>query len=142
MINQGTGDIRFTIILQLFSIYFFFSITLLSHFFHTFFHPRHLPTPTPTPTTHALYPRPTTHDPRHLATLVIFWGLISIATLRLRCHDLIYRCLGANSNLFRNTINRTHSYMYFKALFLNEIAAATAMKGCAFTGVAIVHGVT
>ena len=57
------------------------------------------------------------------------------------CHDLIYRCLGANSNLFRNTINRTHSYMYFKALFLNEIAAATAMKGCAFTGVAIVHGV-
>ena len=31
--NQGVGDIRFTNILQLFSIYFFFSITLLYHFF-------------------------------------------------------------------------------------------------------------
>ena len=114
-INQGIGDIRFTNILKLFSIYFFFSITLLSHFFYTFFHPRHLPTPTPTPTptTHALYPRPTTHDPRHLATLVTFWGLISIATLRLRCHDLIYRCLCANPTLFWNKINRMHSYMYF-----------------------------
>ena len=27
------------------------------------------PHPRPTPTTHDLYPRPTTHDPRHLATL-------------------------------------------------------------------------
>ena len=139
MINQGIGDIRFTIILQLFSIYFFFSITLLSHFFHTFFHPRHLPTPTPTPTTHALYPRPTTNDPRHLATLVIFWGLISIATLRLRCHDLIYRCLCANPTLFWNTINRMHSYMYFWVLFLNKRAAASSIKGCAFAGIAIVQ---
>ena len=72
--NQGVGDIRFTNILQLFSIYFFFSITLLYHFFLYFFYLRHLPTPTPTPTptTHDLYPRPlpTTHDPRHLATLL------------------------------------------------------------------------
>ena len=138
-INQGIGDIRFTNILQLFSLYFFFSITLLSHFFYTFFHPRHLPTPTPTPTTHALYPRPTTNDPRHLATLVIFWGLISIATLRLRCHDLIYRCLCANPNLSWNTINRTHSYMYFWALFLNKRVAASSSKGCAFAGIAIVQ---
>ena len=67
-INQGVEDIRFTNILQLFSIYFFFSITLLYHFFLYFFYPRHLPTPT----THDLYPRPlpTTHDPGHLATLL------------------------------------------------------------------------
>ena len=71
--NQGVGDIRFTNILQLFSIYFFYSITLLYHFFLYFFYPRHLPTPTPTthdhyprllptptPTTHNHYPRPTT----------------------------------------------------------------------------------
>ena len=56
--NQGVGDIRFTNILQLFSIYFFFSITLLYHFFLYFFYPRHLPTPTHT--THTLDPRPTT----------------------------------------------------------------------------------
>ena len=30
---------------------------------------RHNPHPRPTPTTHDLYPRPTTHDPRHLAAL-------------------------------------------------------------------------
>ena len=81
--NQEVGDFRFTNILELFSIYFFFSITLLITFFRYFFYPRHLPTPTPTshthdprplptthdprPTTHD--PRPTTHDPRHLATL-------------------------------------------------------------------------
>ena len=52
--NQGVEDIRFTNILQLFSIDFFFSITLLYHFFLYFFYPR--------PTTHD--PRPTTHDPR------------------------------------------------------------------------------
>ena len=64
--NQGVGDIRFTNILQLFSIYFFFSITLLYHFFSILFYPRHLPTPTPTPTTltHDPRPLPTTHDPR------------------------------------------------------------------------------
>ena len=37
-----------TNILQLFSISFFFSITLLYHFFSIPFYPRHLPTPTPT----------------------------------------------------------------------------------------------
>ena len=49
--NQGVRDIRFINILQLFLQ--FFSITLLYHFFHTFF-----------PTT-------STHDPRRLATLGI-----------------------------------------------------------------------
>ena len=70
--NQGVGDIRFTNILQLFSIYFFFSITLLYHFFSILFFTHDIyphPHPRPTPTTHDLYPRPTTHDPRHLATL-------------------------------------------------------------------------
>ena len=57
--NQGVGDIRFTNILQLFSIYFFFSITLLYHF-TILFYPRHLPAPTPTTHTHDLYPLPTT----------------------------------------------------------------------------------
>ena len=67
--NQGVGDIRFTNILQLFSIYFFFSITLLYHFFSILFLPT---TFTHTHTyTHTHDPRPlsTTHDPRHLATL-------------------------------------------------------------------------
>ena len=72
-INQGVEDIRFTNILQLFSIYSFFSITLLYHFFLYFFYPRHLPTPTPTPTTHDPRPLPTTHDPRHLATLLFIF---------------------------------------------------------------------
>ena len=53
--NQGVRDFRFTNILQLFSIYVFFSITLFYHFLLDFFYPRHLPTLT-------------THDPRHLAT--------------------------------------------------------------------------
>ena len=57
--NQGVGDIRFTNILQLFSIYFFFSITLLYHF-TILFYPRHLPAPTPTTHTHDFYPLPTT----------------------------------------------------------------------------------
>ena len=65
--NQGVGGFRFTNILELFSIYFFFPITLLYHFFLYFFYPRHLPTPTPT--TQDPRPLPTTHDPRHLATL-------------------------------------------------------------------------
>ena len=39
--NQGIGGFGFTNILQLFSIYFFFSITLLYHFFLYFFYPRH-----------------------------------------------------------------------------------------------------
>ena len=54
-INQGVGDIRFTNILQLFSIYFFFSITLLYHFFSILF--------LPTTFTHTH-----THDPRPLPT--------------------------------------------------------------------------
>ena len=55
--DQGVGDIRFTNILQLFSIYFFLQLLYLITLLY-FFYPRHLPTPTPT-----------THDPRHLATL-------------------------------------------------------------------------
>ena len=68
--NQGVGDIRFTNILQLFSIYFFFSITLLYHFFSILFLPTTF-THTHTYThTHDPPPLSTTHDPRHLATLV------------------------------------------------------------------------
>ena len=51
--NQGVGDFRFINILQLFSIYFFFSITFQSFFSILFF-------------THDIYPHPptpTTHDP-------------------------------------------------------------------------------
>ena len=59
--NQGVGDIRFTNILQLFSIYFFFQLLYFITFFLYFFYPRHLPTPT-------------THEPQHLATL-LFKGL-------------------------------------------------------------------
>ena len=68
--NQGIGDFRFTIILQLFSVY-FFSITSLYHIFSIlFFTQDNLSTPTPTTTTtHDLYPLPTTHDTRHLPTL-------------------------------------------------------------------------
>ena len=69
--NQEVGDIRFTNILQLFSIYFFFNYFTLSLFFLYFFHPRHLPTPTPKTLTHDPRPLPTTYDPRHLATLVL-----------------------------------------------------------------------
>ena len=54
--NQGVGYFRFTNILQLFSIYFFFfNYFTLSLFSYTFL---------PTTFTH-------THDPRHLATLVL-----------------------------------------------------------------------
>ena len=61
--NQGVGDIRFTNILQLFSIYFFFfNYFTLSLIFYTFFYPRHLPTPTPTTHIHDPRPLPTTHD--------------------------------------------------------------------------------
>ena len=68
--DQGVGDIRFTNILQLFSIYFFFSITLLYHFFSILFLPTTF-THTHTYThTHDPPPLSTTHDPRHLATLV------------------------------------------------------------------------
>ena len=57
--NQGVGGFRLTNILQLFSIYFFFSITLLYHFFSILFLPTtfththtHDPHPRPLPTTH------------------------------------------------------------------------------------------
>ena len=53
--DQGVGHIRFTNILQLFSNYFFFSITLLYHFTILF-----LPTTSTRTHTHDLYPRPTT----------------------------------------------------------------------------------
>ena len=43
------------------------------------FYPRHLATPT----THDLYPRPTTHDPRHLATL--FAGKPLVASQNVGC---------------------------------------------------------
>ena len=56
--NQGVGDIRFTNILYLFSIYFFFSVTLRYHFFSILF------LPTTFTHTHTHDPRPTTHDPR------------------------------------------------------------------------------
>ena len=106
----------------------FFQLLYFNPFFLYFF--------SPTTFTHT---HTHTHDPRHSATLVIFGGLISIATLRLRCHDLIYRCLCANPTLFWNTINRMRSYMYFWALFLNKRAAASSIKGCAFAGIAIVQ---
>ena len=86
--NQGVGDFRFINILQFFSIYFFFPITLLYHFFFLyFFCPRHLPTPTPT--THDLYPLPTIHDPRHLATLAIY--KISYRLRNAACHRFFAR---------------------------------------------------
>ena len=63
--NQGVGDIRFTNILQLFSIYFFFfNYFTLSLLFYTFFTHDIYPHPNPRPT-------PTTHVPRLLATLAL-----------------------------------------------------------------------
>ena len=59
--NQGVAGFRLTNILQLFSIYFFFSITLLYHFFSILLFTHDIyPHPRPAPTTHDLYPRPTT----------------------------------------------------------------------------------
>ena len=52
-------------ILYLFSIHFFFSTILLYHFFSILF----LPTTFTHTHTHDPRPLPTTHDPRHLATL-------------------------------------------------------------------------
>ena len=63
--NRRVKDFRFTIILQLFSIY-VFSITLLYHFFSIlFFLPTTIyphPHPHPRPTTSTHYPQDTTHD--------------------------------------------------------------------------------
>ena len=63
--NQGVGDLRFINISQLFSTYFFFSITSYYIIFSILF------LPTTFTHTHTHDPRPlhTTYDPRHLATL-------------------------------------------------------------------------
>ena len=61
--NQGVGDFRSINILQFFSIYYYYYYYyLFIIFFLTFF-------------THDTYPHPlpTTHDPRHLATLILHW---------------------------------------------------------------------
>ena len=60
--NQGVGDFRFINIVQMFSIYYCFFI--LSFFLYLF-----LPTTFTHTHTHDPRPLPTTHDPRHLATL-------------------------------------------------------------------------
>ena len=78
--NQGVGGFPFTNILKLFSIYFFFSITLLHHFFLYFFYPRHLPTPTPTTHTHDLYPLPTTFSYTLFKSLETFLNRINFPT--------------------------------------------------------------
>ena len=49
-----------------------FNFLIFISFCKTFFYPRHLPTPTSTTHTHDPRPLPTTHDPRHLATLVCY----------------------------------------------------------------------
>ena len=55
--NQGVGDIRFTNILQLFSIYFFFfNYFTLSLFFYAFFTHGIYPHPHPRPTTFSYTP--------------------------------------------------------------------------------------
>ena len=97
--NQGVGDFRFINILQFFSIYFFFPITLLYHFFSILFLPTtfthtHTRDPRPLPTTHyplptTHYPLPTTHDPRHLATLAIY--KISYRLRNAACHRFFAR---------------------------------------------------
>ena len=63
--NQGVGDIRFTNVFTTY-FYFFFSITLLYHYFSILF----LPTTFNHTHSHNPRPLPTTHDPRHLATLI------------------------------------------------------------------------
>jgi len=63
--SQGVRDLRFINILQLFSIYFFFSITSCYTIFSILF----LPTTFAHTHTHDPRPLPTTYDPRHLATL-------------------------------------------------------------------------
>ena len=73
--NQEVGDFRFTNILELFSIYFFFSITLLYHSFSILFLPTtfthtHTHDPHPRPTTSTHYPRPTTFSYTRLAPVV------------------------------------------------------------------------
>ena len=77
--NQGVGDVRFINILQLNFFYLFFLIALLHHFFPYLFYPRNLPTPT-------------THAPRHLATLVSS-HLLSKTVHSLRRSNVINRLL-------------------------------------------------
>ena len=69
--NQKVGDIRFTNISQLFSIYFFFSITLLYHIFPILF--------LPTTFTHTNF-----HDPQHLATLLLKGHKVDFLCLKKR----------------------------------------------------------
>ena len=72
--NQGVGDFLFINILQIFSIYYYYFFII---FFYTCF-------------THDIYPHPhprplpTTHDPRHLATLLPrdLWGYGSNTTFQ------------------------------------------------------------
>ena len=52
---------------------------IIFFFWKLLFYPRHLATPT----THDLYPRPTTHDPRHLVTL--FAGKPLVASQNVGC---------------------------------------------------------
>ena len=81
--DQGVGDIRFTNILQLFSIYFFFSITLLYHIFPILF--------LPTTFTHTNF-----HDPQHLATLLLKGHKVDFLCLKKRvqfyCEYLLVAC--------------------------------------------------
>ena len=137
-INQGVEDIRFTNILQLFSIYFFFfnyfTLSLFSILFlpTTFTH-----THDPRPTTHDPRPLPTTHDPGHLATL-LFTSLFSFPpetphtqaryTLlgTLRWHD------GENKNENENvkqamgwiskttTLHVHHAYLYISLQIMHD----------------------
>ena len=62
--NQGGGDFRFTNTLQLFSIYFFQLLYFIIFFVYLFLPITFIHTHTYDPR-----PLPTTHDPRHLATL-------------------------------------------------------------------------
>ena len=75
--NKGVEDFRFINILQFFSLYDYYFLSFFSIAFlpGTFNYPH--PHPRPTTSTHYLYPRPlpTTHDPRHLATLFTAAGL-------------------------------------------------------------------
>ena len=69
--NQGVGDFRFINILQISSIYYYY---FCYHLFSILF----LPTTFTHTHTHDPRPLPTTHDPRHLATLVKISRAISV----------------------------------------------------------------
>ena len=63
--NQGVGDFRFINILHFFSIYHYYYLFII---FSLLF----LPTTFTHTHTHDPRPLPTTHDPRHLATLCVY----------------------------------------------------------------------